>query len=51
MYAAMGRNGQMLNIVPSQNLIVIRMGDSPDNSEVLFTLQDEIWSKLNLIIK
>jgi CubicO group peptidase (beta-lactamase class C family) len=51
MYAAMGRNGQMLNIVPSQNLIVIRMGDSPDNSEVLFTLQDEIWTKLNLIIK
>jgi hypothetical protein len=51
MIAAMGRNGQQLNIIPSKNLIVIRMGDSSDNSPVGFTLQDEIWGKLNSIIK
>lgn len=51
MIAAMGKNGQQLNIVPSKNLIVIRMGDSVDNSPVGITLQDEIWGKLNGIIK
>lgn len=51
MFAAMGKNGQLLNIVPSQNLVVIRMGDNPDNSLVPMNLQTEIWSKLNEIIK
>jgi CubicO group peptidase (beta-lactamase class C family) len=51
MIAAMGKNGQQLNIIPSKNLIVIRMGDSADNSQVGFTLQDEIWGKLNTIIR
>lgn len=51
MIAAMGKNGQQLNIVPSKNLIVVRMGDSADGSAVAITLQDEIWEKLNGIIK
>ncbi len=50
MIAAMGKNGQLLNIVPSKNLVVIRMGDNPDNSLVPFVLQDEIWAKLNEIM-
>lgn len=51
MFAAMGKNGQLINIVPSQNLIMIRMGDVPDNSLVPFLFQDDIWEKLNEIIK
>ncbi len=51
MVAGMGKNGQFLNIVPSQNLIVIRMGDNPDNTAVPFTFQDQIWEKLNLVFK
>ncbi len=50
MYAAMGKNGQLINIVPSKKLIVIRMGDAPDNSLVPFLFQDDIWEKLNEII-
>jgi CubicO group peptidase (beta-lactamase class C family) len=50
MFAAMGKNGQLINIVPSQNLIIIRMGDVPDNSLVPFLFQDDIWEKLNEII-
>lgn len=50
MFAAMGKNGQLINIVPSQNLIMIRMGDVPDNSLVPFLFQDDIWEKLNEII-
>lgn len=48
--AAMGRNGQLLNIVPSKGLIMIRMGDSPDNTQVPFTYQTEIWKRLSLIV-
>ncbi len=47
MFAAMGKNGQFLNIVPSQNLIMIRMGDAPDNSLVPFLLNDQIWQHIN----
>ncbi|NBP69386.1 MAG: class A beta-lactamase-related serine hydrolase [Cytophagia bacterium] len=50
MFAAMGKNGQVINIVPSQNLIVVRMGDAPDNTLVPFLFQDDIWEKLNEII-
>jgi CubicO group peptidase (beta-lactamase class C family) len=51
MIAAMGKNGQQLNIIPSKNIIVVRMGDSADGSAVAINLQDEIWEKLNGIIK
>ncbi|GAB4467485.1 MAG: serine hydrolase [Thermoflexibacter sp.] len=51
MFAAMGKNGQLLNIVPSKNLIMIRMGENPDVGDVPFTIQEEIWERLNKIIK
>ena len=51
MLAAMGKNGQIVNIVPNKNIVVIRMGDVPDTSLVPFLFQDDLWGKLNLIIK
>jgi CubicO group peptidase (beta-lactamase class C family) len=51
MIAAMGKNGQLINVVPSQNLVVIRMGDAPDNTLVPFTFQDNLWKELNKIIR
>jgi len=50
MYAALGKNGQILNIVPSQNLIVLRMGNAPDAGDVAFLLNDTIWQKLNAVM-
>lgn len=50
MFAAMGKNGQFLNIVPSQNLVMVRMGDAPDNSLVPFLLNNQIWEYLNEIM-
>ena len=47
MYAALGKNGQVINIVPSQNLVWIRMGDAPGGSEVPTNFNDSIWQKLN----
>lgn len=50
MYSAMGKNGQFVNVVPSQNLVWIRMGNAPDGSEVPFALNDSIWKRLNLVV-
>jgi hypothetical protein len=47
MIAAMGKNGQFLNVVPSQNLVWLRMGDDPGGSEVPFQLNDHIWEYIN----
>jgi CubicO group peptidase (beta-lactamase class C family) len=46
-YAAMGKNGQFLNVVPSENLVWIRMGENPDNLPVPFLLNDEIWEYIS----
>ncbi|AMM50847.1 beta-lactamase [Rufibacter sp. DG15C] len=51
MIAAMGKNGQFLNIVPSQNLILVRMGDNPDDNEVPVVFLNDLWKKVNAVIK
>ena len=45
--AALGKNGQIINVVPSQNLVWIRMGDNPDNSLVPYTFNKEVWNYIN----
>jgi len=50
MVAAMGKNGQFLNVVRSKNIVTVRLGDSPDNSEIIPTYQNEIWKRLKLVI-
>lgn len=47
MYAAMGKNGQLINVVPSENMVWIRMGDAPGKSLVPLNLNDDIWSYIN----
>jgi hypothetical protein len=49
-YAALGRDGQCLNVSPSEGLIFVRMGNAPDNSLVPFLLNDQIWEKLNYVM-
>lgn len=46
MVAALGKNGQIINVVPSINLVFIRMGNAPDNnpaSAISVALNDDIW--------
>jgi CubicO group peptidase (beta-lactamase class C family) len=51
MYAAMGKNGQLINVVPSMNLVMLRIGDAPgDNGEVPISFNNEIWLYLNKVI-
>ena len=48
--AAMGKNGQFVGIVPSNNMVVIRMGETPDGALVPIAFHNEMWSKINLVI-
>jgi len=50
MYAAMGKNGQLINVVPSHRLVVIRAGDAPDTSLVPYMFQNDLWAKLMEIL-
>jgi CubicO group peptidase (beta-lactamase class C family) len=51
MIAAIGKSGQFINIVPSQRLIMVRMGDAPDTSyDVPMQFNNDIWIKLNELI-
>ncbi len=50
--AGLGRNDQKLYIVPSQNLVIVRMGD--DTGEALLgpsSFDNELWERINLLIK
>lgn len=47
MYAAMGKNGQFINIVPSENIVLIRMGNVPNSTNVPADFNNEIWKRLN----
>jgi len=50
MYAGMGKNGQFVDIVPSEDLVVIRMGEAPDNALVPIEFHDEMWQMLNAVM-
>ena len=47
MVSAIGKGGQFLNIIPSQQLIWLRMGDDPTNVLVPFLFNDDIWQYIN----
>ena len=48
MYAALGRDGQLLNVVPSQGLVFVRMGNQPDESGLVTVLyNNRIWQRIN----
>ena len=46
--AGMGKNGQYLDVIPSQNLVIIRMGEAPDSDDlVTINFHNEMWNYLN----
>lgn len=50
LFAAMGKNGQIIDVVPSQNIVVVRMGEAPDDALVPIQFHNEIWAKLALLM-
>ncbi len=52
MYAALGKNDQKIYVVPSQNLVVIRIGDSAGNIQLaISSFDNELWGQLNKVIR
>ena len=51
MFSGLGKNGQYISIVPSMNLVLIRMGENPEDSDIAAMFQRKIWEKLNKIMK
>ncbi len=51
MYAALGKNDQKIYVVPSQNIVVIRMGDASGLSLfALSSFDDELWGRLKVLL-
>lgn len=50
MVSGLGKNGQFCNVVPSQNLVLIRMGEDPGGSPVPFLMNDRIWEYMNDLV-
>jgi CubicO group peptidase (beta-lactamase class C family) len=48
-YMALGKDGQLLNVIPSLNMVWVRMGQSPSDVTVDFLLNDIIWQYINLL--
>lgn len=49
-YAAMGKNGQIINVSPSTGLVVVRMGNLPGDLFVPNVFNNDIWEYLNAVI-
>lgn len=47
MYAAEGKNGQIINVVPSEGIVLVRMGSTMGNSLVGTQYNDTIWQYIN----
>jgi CubicO group peptidase (beta-lactamase class C family) len=50
MFQAMGKNGQFLMVVPSKNLVIVRMGGAPGELPVPYLLSRQIWDRLSKVI-
>lgn len=53
MFAAMGAEDQRIYVIPSKNMVVIRMGDASDPLNPSFALSgfdNDLWQKINEVI-
>lgn len=50
-YCALGKNDQKIHVVPSMNLVMVRMGDDASNSNDLASVKYDniLWDKLNKV--
>lgn len=54
MYSAMGARDQRIYVIPSKNMVIVRMGDPSDPAHPTFAVSgfdNDIWAKINAVIK
>ena len=47
MFSGLGADGQFVNVIPSQNMVWIRMGEDPTSVPVPYLLNNDIWVYIN----
>lgn len=47
---AAGKNGQFIDVIPSLNMVVVRMGEAPDDAAVPILFHNQMWKKINPVI-
>lgn len=51
MYCALGKNDQKIYVVPSKELVIVRMGNTADDANfALSDFDNVLWEKINLLI-
>lgn len=51
LYCALGKNDQKIYVIPSRNMVIIRMGEAADTTNLALTAFDnELWGKINAVI-
>ncbi|AXG70241.1 beta-lactamase [Kordia sp. SMS9] len=51
LFCALGKNDQKIYVVPSKDLVIIRMGNAADDENfALSDFDDVLWGKINLLI-
>lgn len=51
MYCALGRDDQKIYVVPSRDLVIVRMGNAADDQNfALSNFDNDLWEKINLLI-
>jgi CubicO group peptidase (beta-lactamase class C family) len=54
MYAAMGASDQRIYVIPSKNMVIVRMGDASDPANPSFAVSgfdNNLWAKINAVIR
>lgn len=52
MYCALGKDDQKIYIIPSKDLVIIRMGEAAEDVNfALSTFDNDLWEKINALIK
>ncbi len=50
MICALGKNGQIIDVIPSENMVIVRMGDAVDSALIPITFHNGLWEKLNVLL-
>lgn len=50
MYAAIGKNSQLCMVIPSLDMVIIRMGEDPDVSLVPTNFLIDLWNKVEALL-